>query len=179
MKYTEIIEKLQNKEENKNKIIIVKCGAFFVSLGKDAIILHELLGIKITCQKTKLCKAGVPVTSIFNYVDSLESLGYSFLIYDYSSKTKEVKLEYTYEGKEIEESRTCLECTKCSGYNPWKDDYLNIIDAKLNCQRIYLRIMKNNRWIDEKKYKIAFEMLLEIGKILGGLIKYYAKDTKK
>lgn len=57
--------------------------------------------------------------------------------------------------------------------------YLNIIDAKLNCQRIYLRIMKNNRWIDEKKYKIAFEMLLEIGKILGGLIKYYAKDTKK
>lgn len=57
--------------------------------------------------------------------------------------------------------------------------YLNIIDAKLNCQRIYLRIMKNNRWIDEKKYKTAFEMLLEIGKILGGLIKYYAKDTKK
>ena len=39
--------------------------------------------------------------------------------------------------------------------------------------------MKNNRWIDEKKYKIAFELLLEIGRILGGLIKYYAKDTKK
>ena len=57
--------------------------------------------------------------------------------------------------------------------------YLNSIDAKLNCQRIYLRIMKDNRWIDEKKYRIAFEMLLEVGKILGGLIKYYAKDTKK
>ncbi len=57
--------------------------------------------------------------------------------------------------------------------------YLNSIDAKINCQRVYLRIMKNNRWIDEKKYKIAFELLLEIGRILGGLIKYYAKDTKK
>ncbi len=57
--------------------------------------------------------------------------------------------------------------------------YLNSIDAKINCQRIYLRIMKNNRWIDEKKFNIAIELLLEIGKILGGLIKYYAKNTKK
>ena len=45
MKYTEIIEKLQKEE--KGKIIIVKCGAFFVSLGKDAVILHKLLGLKI------------------------------------------------------------------------------------------------------------------------------------
>ena len=56
--------------------------------------------------------------------------------------------------------------------------YLNSIDAKINCQRVYLRIMKNNRWIDEKKFNIAIELLLEIG-ILGGLIKYYAKNTKK
>ncbi len=54
--------------------------------------------------------------------------------------------------------------------------YLNSIDAKINCQRVYLRIMKNNRWIDEKKFNIAIELLLEIGKILGGLIKYYAKN---
>jgi len=57
--------------------------------------------------------------------------------------------------------------------------YLNLIDTKLNCQRIYLRLMKNNRWIDEKKYEIAFKFLLEIGKILGGLIKIYGKNTKK
>ena len=30
-----------------------------------------------------------------------------------------------------------------------------------------------------KKYNIAFEKILEIGKILGGLIKYYAKNNKK
>ena len=57
--------------------------------------------------------------------------------------------------------------------------YLNKKKKKINCQRIYLRIMKNNRWIDEKKFNIAIELLLEIGKILGGLIKYYAKNTKK
>ncbi len=58
-------------------------------------------------------------------------------------------------------------------------NYLNQIDASLNVQRIYLRIMKKNKWIDERKFKIAMEQIYEIGKILGGLIKYYAKNNTK
>ena len=54
---------------------------------------------------------------------------------------------------------------------------LNIIDSQLNTQRIYLRIMKKYRWIDEKKFKVAIELIYEIGKIVGGLIKYYAKNN--
>ena len=56
---------------------------------------------------------------------------------------------------------------------------LNEIDAELNTQRIYLRIMKKYRWIDEKKFRVSMELIYEIGKILGGLIKYYAKNNKK
>ena len=56
---------------------------------------------------------------------------------------------------------------------------LNNIDAMLSTQRIYLRIMYNNRWIDERKFKITIEQIYEIGKILGGLIKYYAKNNKE
>ena len=56
-------------------------------------------------------------------------------------------------------------------------NYLNKIDAKLNCQRIYLRIMYKNRWIDEKKFQIAISKITEIGKIVGGLIQYYAKNN--
>lgn len=58
-------------------------------------------------------------------------------------------------------------------------NYLNKIDVRLNCQRIYLRIMLKNKWIDEKKFQIAISKIAEIGKILGGLIKYYAKNDKK
>ena len=58
-------------------------------------------------------------------------------------------------------------------------EILSIIDAELNTQRIYLRLMKKYKWIDEKKFKIAIELIYEIGKILGGLIKYYAKNNKK
>lgn len=58
-------------------------------------------------------------------------------------------------------------------------EYLNKIDAELNTQRIFLRIMNNNRWVDYKKFDISMNLIYEIGKILGGLIKYYAKDIEK
>lgn len=47
----------------------------------------------------------------------------------------------------------------------------NIIDADICFQRICIRIMYNNHWIDEKKYRYSNELLSEMGKILGGLIK--------
>ena len=58
-------------------------------------------------------------------------------------------------------------------------NYINKIDAKLNCQRIYLRIMYKNKWINDKKFQIAISKVAEIGRIIGGLIKYYAKNYKK
>lgn len=56
---------------------------------------------------------------------------------------------------------------------------LNEIDANLNTQRIYLRIMKKQKWTDEKNFNIAMEKIYEIGKIIGGLYKYYAKYSKE
>ena len=57
--------------------------------------------------------------------------------------------------------------------------YINILDAEINTQRIYLRIMHKNRWIVEKKFNVVMEQIYEIGKIIGGLIKYYGKNLKK
>lgn len=57
--------------------------------------------------------------------------------------------------------------------------YINMLDAEINIQRIYLRIMYKNRWIDEKNFNVAMEQIYEIGKIIGGLIKYYGKNLKK
>lgn len=56
---------------------------------------------------------------------------------------------------------------------------LNEIDANLNTQRIYLRIMKKQKWTDEKKFNVAMEKIYEIGKIIGGLYKYYARYSKE
>lgn len=61
-------------------------------------------------------------------------------------------------------------------------EFYNMIDAEIHFQRICIRIMYNNRWIDDKKYKHSNELLSEIGRILGGLIKSlgvnrYAKNN--
>lgn len=60
-----------------------------------------------------------------------------------------------------------------------KLDCINYIDARLNTQRIFLRIMYKNKWIDEKKFKVASDLIYELGKIIGGLLKYYGKNNKK
>ena len=57
--------------------------------------------------------------------------------------------------------------------------YLNLIDAGINIQRSLLRIMVKNKWIDKKKFQVAMALIYEVGKILGGLIKFYAKNIKK
>lgn len=58
-------------------------------------------------------------------------------------------------------------------------ELVNTIDAELNTQRIYLRIMQKEKWIDTKKFNVAMELIYEIGKIIGGLVKYYAKNSAK
>ena len=60
-----------------------------------------------------------------------------------------------------------------------KINYINMIDAQLNVQRILLRIMYKNKWIDEKKFNYVIELIYELGKIIGGLLKYYGKNNKK
>lgn len=55
---------------------------------------------------------------------------------------------------------------------------INYIDAELNTQRIYLRIMYKNKWIDSQKFKTASDLIYELGKIIEGLLKYYGKNNK-
>lgn len=62
--------------------------------------------------------------------------------------------------------------------NKWLE-HLNKIDAKLNILRCILRIMYKNRYIDCKKFNTSIKYIAEIGRIVGGLYKYYAKNIKK
>ena len=58
-------------------------------------------------------------------------------------------------------------------------DYINKIDAELNIQRILLRTMYKNSWIDTKKFNYSIELIGEMGRIIGGLLKYYGKNIKE
>ncbi len=60
-----------------------------------------------------------------------------------------------------------------------KMNYINKIDARINVQRVFLRIMQDNKWIDEKKFLYSMSLLDELGRIVGGLLKTYAQNIKK
>lgn len=53
--------------------------------------------------------------------------------------------------------------------------YLNMLDASICVQRIYIRIMYKRRYLDNKRYMYIMEMLSEIGKMVGGYIKWVSK----
>ena len=133
LKFYEFIEFLQ--KENPDKVIMVKSGAFFNAIGRDAIILERVLGFKRTCHARFLCKCGLPVSYVRENLEKvrkrLEEKNISIAIYDeveggrykYNEKTYDVILEI--EGKSIKEDRKNLNCINCKNnvYNKNTNKY--------------------------------------------------------
>jgi len=63
--------------------------------------------------------------------------------------------------------------------NDEKLNLINRVDAELDTQRIFVRIMYKEKWIDKKKFDYIMNMAYEMGKIIGGLSSYYVKNNKK
>ena len=85
MSFGEMMEILQRK--NKGKIVICNAGEFYLAVGKDAVLLNELLGLKTVCLKPEICKVGFPITSLEKYTDLLQEKDYSYIVY-YLDKQK-------------------------------------------------------------------------------------------
>lgn len=121
MKFLEIAKNLQNEEENKGTIVLIRCGAFFVSIGKDAVILSEQLNLNVNCITNRICKVGIPVNAIYDYIKRLEKIGFNFVIYNYSKDEmvengKRYAEAYRFKGKPIIEKEVCLYCERCVRY---------------------------------------------------------------
>ena len=100
MKKYEMIKKLMKEE--KEKIVLADVGIFYVAIGIDAYILHEILGLKLNRYAEDKYKVGVPVGSIEKYVDILNDKNIPYVIYKYDKKENLVE-EYVklYESNEI------------------------------------------------------------------------------
>ena len=116
MKFAEKIEEIIAKE--KGKVVLVRCGIFFILIGKDALLLNKLYGLKVVCFKKSVCKVGMPVNSVLKYLERLEEDGYSYVMYDYDKETKELVPKYCFdEGKTNPEEESCKNCEECPCYN--------------------------------------------------------------
>ena len=122
MKLLEVIENLQ--ERNRGHIVIIKNGIFFIGVGKDALVLNELLGLKLTCMKKNMCKVGFQVKSVEKYISKLEEKKKSFVIYTYDKEKEQTEELYKYTNENIEESEICIDCSKCDNKKESEQDIL-------------------------------------------------------
>ena len=138
MKFYEFIENLQ--KQTPDKIVMIKNGAFFNSIGKDAIVLEKVLGFKRTCYARGLCKCGMPVSYVKENMEKvtarLKEKNISIIIYDekeegrfkYKNKTFDILFEL--EGESIKEERKCLNCLECENNKYGKDTNIYTIEKE-------------------------------------------------
>ena len=119
-KFIDIVKRLQ--KENQGKIILVRSGIFFCGIGKDAVILQELIKYKPICAQDYVCKIGIPVSSFKQIIPRLIETGYSYVVYDHNKEERKTLEIYRIDGNEIYEEKENIICEKCWYYaNKQKD----------------------------------------------------------
>ena len=124
MSFSQMLEILKNKE--KENIVFVRTGTFYIAVGEDAVLLNKKLNLKCTCYKTNICKVGFPVIALDKYVEKLNEIKYGYVIYDLNldkSELKEIVRKKGKYNKETEKNRNCLLCKGIKAY-PEDDKYL-------------------------------------------------------
>ena len=53
MSFSKMLELLKQKE--KEIIVFIKLGTFYISTAEDAVLLHNKLELKCTCFKMNIC----------------------------------------------------------------------------------------------------------------------------
>ena len=128
MSFSKMLEGL--KARDKEKILIIGIGAFYIAVGEDAVLLHEKLGLKCTCFKDHICKVGIPRNSIGKYMKEIDKTKYGYILYDYDRKeNKIIELAYK-EGRKNKIIDKNINCLACAGISKYKDDEYGIAILK-------------------------------------------------
>ena len=120
MSFSNMLEILQ--EKNKEKIVLVKLGVFYIATGKDAVLLNNKLDLKCTCFKNNVCKIGIPINALDKYIEELNQIKYSYIIYDYNKENNELIEIESKIGKQNKLVDNNINCLKCKGINVYKED---------------------------------------------------------
>lgn len=146
MGFSKMLALLQIKD--RGKIILVNAGNFYIARGKDALCLNEILGLKLSCLETEICKVGFPINALEKYTMLLEKKDYSYIVYNYDNVFNELSVIKRYDGKNknllIDERMNCYTCTNSVRMYRKADKYVQAV-LKLydNDEEIRKNIFKN------------------------------------
>ena len=71
--------------KSKGSIVLVNAGSFYIARGKDALLLNQLLDLKLNCLEMEVCKVGFPINSLDKYTKLIEEKNYSYIVYNYDN----------------------------------------------------------------------------------------------
>lgn len=124
------------KLKDKNKIILVKLGVFYVGIGNDAVLLHKILGFKCTCYKNNVCKVGMPVSMIEKYIEKINKTNYAYVIYNYDKEKIELIEIARKDGKAKDEENENINCLLCKGIKKYEDDnYMKAVEKLIGSEK--------------------------------------------
>ena len=156
--FSKILKELQ--EQNKGYIVLIKNGIFYCGIGKDAVLMNQILNYKPVCFKENICKCGIPVSTLSRVIPKMVETGYSYIIYDYNKETGEYKEIYRIEGHEVYEANENINCNLC-WYKRIKDknekeyiqDFEKMIKEEID-ERKYLNLIP--------KYQEYIQYMIEV-----------------
>lgn len=120
------------KKKDKEKIVLLSCGHFYIAIEEDAVLLHEILGLKCTCFKNNTCKVGIPINSLEKYLEKLNKFKYGYVVYDFNKQQSELEKKYVKEGKYHYLTEKNINCLRCKGIVKYKkDEYLEAVNKLL------------------------------------------------
>lgn len=126
MSFSQMVKIL--REQNKEKIVLINAGAFYIAIEEDAVLLNSKLKLKCTCFKQNTCKVGVPIKCIDKYLEKIEELGYSYIVYNFKKETASLEVLKEFKGKPNKTKKKNINCLLCKGVNKYPDDeYLNAL----------------------------------------------------
>ncbi len=130
MSFSKMVEILKKKE--KNKIVFIECGAFYLAMGEDAIFLHEKFEFKCTCFLENVCKIGIPINSLEKYIRKLDDMHYAYVVYDFDKEESKLRIKYISKGKYHNIEEKSINCLTCKGTSKYKEDkYLEAVTKLL------------------------------------------------
>ena len=97
MGFSKMMELLQQK--NKGKIVFCNTGNFYIAIGKDAVLLNNLIDLKLSCLKQEICKVGFPINALEKYTELIAEKEYSYIVYFFNQEKEEQEIIMQYEGK--------------------------------------------------------------------------------
>ena len=129
MGFSKMLGLLQIKD--KGYIILANAGNFYLARGKDALLLNEILGLKLSCMETEICKVGFPINSLEKYTKLIEEKKYSYIVYNYDNVLNKLIVVKRYDGKnknEIKNDRNnCYICTNTVKMYRKADKYVQAV----------------------------------------------------